>query len=165
LSGFGVFDLSVASGRLALSPMPGVHGAFSEDLRQIIDWAPDHVLSLTEASEMASCGATDLGPALTARGIRWHHAPIVDFGTPARAFLRNWPDVSDRLRTSLSRGGRVLIHCRGGCGRSGMVALRLMIEMGEAPHDALTRLRAVRPCAIETDAQQVWAMAAQRPRL
>jgi hypothetical protein len=33
----------------------------------------------------------------------------------------------------------------------------LMIEMGEDADDALTRLRAVRPCAVETDAQLAWA--------
>ena len=63
---------------------------------------------------------------------------------------------------ALRGGGRVLVHCRGGCGRSGMVALRLMIEAGEAPDEALSRLRSVRPCAVETKAQMGWAMAAER---
>jgi hypothetical protein len=43
-----------------------------------------------------------------------------------------------------------------------MVALRLMIELGEAPDDALARLRVVRSCAVETDAQMAWALAAKR---
>jgi protein-tyrosine phosphatase len=45
----------------------------------------------------------------------------------------------------------------GGCGRSGSVALRLMVETGEAAADAFIRLRAARPCAVETDAQYRWA--------
>jgi len=57
----------------------------------------------------------------------------------------------------LQGGGRVLIHCRGGCGRSGMAALRLMIESGEEAGAALSRLRALRPCAVETEAQMAWA--------
>ena len=51
----------------------------------------------------------------------------------------------------------MLVHCRGGCGRSGMAVLRLMVEAGEAPEEALARLRAVRPCAVETEAQMDWA--------
>jgi hypothetical protein len=45
----------------------------------------------------------------------------------------------------------------GGCGRSGTALLRLMVESGEDPIPALTRLRAARPCAVETPAQFAWA--------
>ena len=38
-----------------------------------------------------------------------------------------------------------------------MVVLRLMMECGERPAAALARLRAVRPCAVETQAQMAWA--------
>jgi hypothetical protein len=38
-----------------------------------------------------------------------------------------------------------------------MAALRLMVEMGEPVTDALARLRFVRHCAVETDAQYDWA--------
>src|SRR5690606_33735699 len=58
---------------------------------------------------------------------------------------------------ALEGGGRVLVHCLGGCGRSGMVALRLMIGAGETPEVALRHLRGVRPCAVETEAQLAWA--------
>ena len=58
--------------------------------------------------------------------------------------------ASNAALSALQGKGRVLIHCMGGCGRSGMAALRLMIEAGEAPGAALERLRAVRPCAVET---------------
>ena len=32
-----------------------------------------------------------------------------------------------------------------------------MVESGEKPEAALQRLRAVRPCAVETEAQYLWA--------
>lgn len=60
---------------------------------------------------------------------------------------------------TLRNGGKVLAHCRGGCGRSGMAVLRLMVELGEAPDVALARLRDARPCAVETQAQLDWAAA------
>jgi protein-tyrosine phosphatase len=79
----------------------------------------------------------------------------VDYGVPAGG----WPDVSVDLHAVLAKGGRIVVHCRGGCGRTGMIALRLMIEAGEVLEVALERLRAVRPCAVETEAQRVWASA------
>ena len=44
-----------------------------------------------------------------------------------------------------------------GCGRAGMMVLRLMIAAGEEANTALVRLRAARPCAVETDDQMRWA--------
>ncbi len=64
----------------------------------------------------------------------------------------------DELSARLAAGGRIALHCMGGCGRSGMLALRLMVRAGEAPEAALARLRAARPCAIETAAQLAWAV-------
>ena len=70
-----------------------------------------------------------------------------------------WPEVSALAAGILSSGGGVLAHCYGGCGRSGMAVLRLMVEAGEDAQAALIRLRAVRPCAVETEAQLAWATA------
>jgi len=38
-----------------------------------------------------------------------------------------------------------------------MMALRLMVDAGEDPQVALTRLRETRPCAVEKEAQFIWA--------
>ena len=42
-----------------------------------------------------------------------------------------------------------------------MAALRLMVEAGEDGVAALARLREMRPCAVETEAQMAWALAPQ----
>jgi len=157
-----VYAVSAGQGILAISPMPGVGGDFAGDVQHLIEWKPALVVSLVSEAELATAGATGLGPRLVDAGARWEHLPIHDFGVPDDAFDEAWPVVSANARRALTGGGRILVHCRGGCGRSGMVALRLMIELGEAPDDALARLRAVRPCAVETPQQMAWAMAAKR---
>ncbi len=101
--------------------------------------------------------AQDFGSDIQSRASRWVHLPIEDFGAPTSAVEEAWPGVSAAARHALAGGGRVLVHCRGGCGRSGMVVLRLMVECGERADKALERLRALRPCAVETDAQLAWA--------
>ena len=45
-------------------------------------------------------------------------------------------------------GGKVLIHCRGGLGRAGLVAALLLVEEGVSPPEAIRRVRAARPGAI-----------------
>lgn len=93
-----------------------------------------------------------------ARLCDWRHLPVTDFGVPGPDSAAAWPALAAEALAVLAAGGRVLVHCHGGCGRSGMVALRLMIGTGEGAEAALARLRAVRPCAVETGAQMEWAM-------
>lgn len=152
--------LSVADGILALCPLPGAGGDYVGDMDHIHDWQPGLVISMTTAVEHLQAGAEGLGQDFQAMGSRWHHLPLPDFSAPNTAMLEQWEEVSALARQALRGGGRVLVHCKGGCGRSGMVVLRLMIEAGELPTKALHRLRQVRPCAVETEAQMQWAMAA-----
>lgn len=154
---FALYSLDVAGGSLALSPLPGRSGDPEGDLAVVLAWRPDLVLTMTERPEMAARGAAGLGGRLAAAGVAWLHLPVADYGVPEGATADRWPDASRRARAVLARGGRVLVHCHGGCGRSGMAALRLMVETGEPAADALARLRAARPCAIETAAQMAWA--------
>ncbi len=156
--------IPVGGGILAIAPLPGGEGDYRGDLDHIRGWAPSIALSLTTEVEMIVAGVRDLGAHLQDQGTRWMHLPIEDFSPPGAAFAAAWPGVSAQVLRALAGGGRVLVHCRGGCGRSGMVALRLMIEAGEARDEALERLRNVRACAIETEAQMAWAMAATRAR-
>jgi protein-tyrosine phosphatase len=123
----------------------------------LIAWAPDCAVSMTGLDEMLRKDAGGFPDDLREAGIEWLHLPIEDFGSPADAIIAGWEQTSADLRGCLAEGGRVLVHCYGGCGRSGMIALRLMIDAGEAADAALARLRAVRPCAVETDGQMAWA--------
>ncbi|MBE9638242.1 protein-tyrosine phosphatase family protein [Salipiger mangrovisoli] len=157
-----IHALSVLDGILAISPLPGSGGDFPGDMEHVTEWRPAMVITLVTRAELEAAGAAALGIHVEDHGSRWVHLPIPDFGTPPDEMLRRWPEVSAQARQALSGGGRVLVHCRGGCGRSGMVALRLMIEAGEATDEALARLRHLRPCAVETEAQMGWALQAPR---
>jgi len=126
----------------------------------VLNWHPAMVLSMTQPGEFTLAGAASLGGNLRAAGVVWHPIPVADYGTPDHSGARLWPDISVQAARVLAEGGNILIHCFGGCGRSGMVALRLMVEAGEAPDVALRRLRNVRPCAVETPAQHHWAISA-----
>ena len=152
---FTLSPLPLRDGTLALCAVPT--GA---DARTALTaFAPALVISMTEPDELQSLGAGDLPDWLAAQGILWRGFPIPDFGTPPpRA---DWAALARDAASILDTQGRVLLHCRGGLGRSGMVALRLMIEAGENADTALTCLRAARPGAVETKAQEHWATTGQ----
>ncbi|MDX1819940.1 MAG: protein-tyrosine phosphatase family protein [Alphaproteobacteria bacterium] len=158
MSSLVIHALPVAGGILAIAPMPGGDGDYAADLAHLREWQPALLISLTTRIEMIESGSERLGQDMQERGARWVHLPIADFGVPDREVDARWREVSAIALKALSGGGRVLVHCKGGCGRSGMIALRLMIEAGEAAGPALKRLRTLRPCAIETEAQMDWAL-------
>jgi len=160
MRGFEVAVVGHGAGELGLSPLPGRDGDYAGDLDALLHWGPELVLTMTTAAELDSAGASTLGATLQARGVGWRHLPIEDFGAPRGETLALWPEAATAAREVLAGGGRVLAHCHGGCGRSGMAVLRLMIDAGEAPEAALLRLRAARPCAVETEAQMAWATGA-----
>ena len=147
----------VGGGRLGLCPLPGLDGDFHADLKVLVDWRPAIVLTMAEASELHAASAAGLGSRLSDSGIEWVHLPVRDFGGLSADTAAAWPGLAVRLHKELDAGKGVLVHCRGGQGRSGMIVLRLLVERGIAPKKALADLRRVRPGAVETAEQMAWA--------
>lgn len=154
--------LPVGGGILALSPLPGAGGAYKGDLEHLSSWRPAMVISLASPAEMLEAGADTLGQDVQDKGTRWVHLPMRPGQVPDASFEDLWPTVSAQARKALLGGGRVMIHSRSGRGRSGMLALRLMIEAGEAGDEAEARLEAVQGGRFLKYDQQHWALQAQR---
>ena len=149
-----IAGIEIGGRQRGICPMPGRTGDYAGDLAVLLAWSPRLVVTLAETGELAARGAASLPADLAAAGVDWLNLPIPDFGTPPRGLRDRWPALSPRLLAT----DRMVVHCMGGCGRSGMILLRLMVEDGEAPDAALARLRSARPCAVETKAQMRWAI-------
>lgn len=154
--------LPVGGGILALSALPGAGGDYAGDLEHLVNWRPAMVICMAEDTEMLAIGATHLGANVQNSGARWVHLPMGPEAAPPVQVQTQWPIVRDQARRALLGGGRVLMHCADGCGRSGMMALRLMIECGDAPDDALRRVSHLRGCAVGSEPQLAWALEAER---
>ncbi len=150
-------------GRVGLTFCPGKKQASAKsgawdrdldcDLDAIADWGAAVVVSLIESHEMEALAVTALGEKVAARHIRWLHLPITDVSTPGAHFERRWVEDGALLRDLLRAGFDVLVHCKGGLGRAGTIAARLLVELGWTSDAAIAAVRAVRPGAIETHVQ------------
>lgn len=91
--------------------------------------------------------------------------PIADQHAPDERFEARWAEVGPKVCELLAAGGRVLVHCRGGLGRAGTVAARILVETGVPPAEAILRVRTARNGAIENSIQEryVLALGAGRP--
>ncbi|MGI9390190.1 MAG: protein phosphatase [Boseongicola sp.] len=153
---WSISELRCGDGWLGIAPIPGRRGDYFADFAKLVRWEPSLVLTMVTDPELQRVGAETLGEDLAALEIGWRHLPVVDLGAPRDA-ASLWLGVSEEAHRILSVGGKVLAHCYGGCGRSGMALMRLMVEAGEDADPALERLREARPCAVETEEQRAWA--------
>ena len=168
-----IAELPVGPGTIGVTFLPGkrqpdgMTARHKRDLKADLDvvaaWNAACVVTLVEAHELERYGVAELGEQVRTRHMEWHHWPIPDFHAPDRAFDAAWPARSAMLRSLLARGGRVLVHCKGGLGRAGMIAARLLVDEGMTAAAAIAAVRKARsPDAIEVGAQERW-LAEARP--
>lgn len=131
------------------------------DLDALRDWGAAAVVTLMPLDELQAVQAGGIGAACEVRGMEWHHLPIRDVDVPDAAFETAWLYAGLRLRAHLRAGRNVLLHCRGGLGRSGTIAARLLVELGWDAQTAIRAVRAQRPGAIETRAQEAHVLNTQ----
>lgn len=140
-------------GRLAVAPRPRGGDWLDDELR---DWRSrgfDLVVSLLEYQEVRDF---DLGEELSlseTNGMGFLSFPIPDRGTP------DSPDAFRELVALLSdeldAGGSVLIHCRQGIGRSGLLAASLLAAAGVSRSEAARVVSQARGVTVpETDVQR-----------
>jgi len=128
------------------------------DLDAIHDWGAAAVVTLVEQKELTLLRVERLGEEVLRRNMLWFHFPIVDVSTPNQEFEQQWDASGNALHALLRNGRDVLVHCRGGLGRAGTIAARLLVELGMKPAIAIKHVRAVRPGAIETRAQEKYIL-------
>ncbi len=160
----GLIGITFAPGKKQKSAFSGIWDRdLAADLDVIVDWNAAAVVTLVESHELESLQISSIGSEVRRRHMEWHHLPIEDVSVPDSAFEATWEHNSSRLRSLLEGGYNVLIHCKGGLGRAGMLAARLLVELGTDAVTAIDLVRAARDKkAIETTPQERWVHAGSR---
>ena len=151
-------------GVIGMTPCPGIRlesarrGNVQKNLRRDLaacqQWGASGIVTFNETDEPHGLGVGDLGDQVLSGGMWWRQMPISDMDIPEDSFEDNWAVESKQIITSLVAGERVVLHCLAGLGRTGMMAARLLVDMGMAPALAVAEVRKVRPRAIQTDDQE-----------
>ena len=149
------------TGKLGLAACPGVRQSQAkndretrrrakQDLRAITRWGADGVVTLMEDDELERLGLYDLPDMIESQGLWWKYLPIEDMYLPDDRFESRWEVEGDSLRNALQEGQNIIIHCYAGLGRTGMIAARLMVELGMSPRRAIYSVRHANSCRIQT---------------
>ena len=129
------------------------------DLQVVRDWGAEIVVTLLEDFEVEEVQIGPLGDTLESLGMQWIHLPIPDKQAPGESFAPAWAVAGAQIHACLKNGGKILIHCMGGIGRTGTIAAQILIERGLPVDRAIAEVRRVRQGAIETVAQEVYLAA------
>lgn len=149
-------------GRLGLARAPGLRwppglerDPLGDDLRHL---SQDHgatlLVTLLTRREVERLG--DLKGGARAAGLRWLHHPIPDMQPPSSPAAA--ARVVARLEAHLAEGGTAVLHCLAGLGRTGTLAACLLVARGRDAAAAVAAVRAVRPGAIQTLAQEAFVV-------
>jgi ADP-ribosyl-[dinitrogen reductase] hydrolase len=153
--GLGKIGVTFCPGKVQTD---GATGSWNRDLatdiRAISDWGATTLVTLIEDHEIEALQVHGIEAECRRHGIDWLHLPIPDVSTPTDEFEAAWATVGEGLRSRLRNGFNVVVHCKGGLGRAGTIAARLVVEFGADPDDAVQRVREARPGAIETVEQE-----------
>src|SRR5690606_25814007 len=110
------------------------------DMREIAAWGPSLILTLLEPHEARELGVPDFATAIPG-GIEHRWLPIVDGSVHDSGWLARWRPVAKDVVARLRRGERVLLHCRAGRGRAGLVAGLLLRDCGLGGEEAIRWVR------------------------
>jgi Predicted protein-tyrosine phosphatase len=142
-------------GKLALAARPR-GGDWLE--QEMIEWrrsGTDEILSLLTAKEEKDLVLQDEAKFARAQGMKFISFPIEDRQVPASA--SEVTSVLEAINSGLASGKNLVIHCRQGIGRSGLMAACLLVSQGCDPGSAVKHLSAERGISIpETREQRHW---------
>ena len=140
-------------GKLIFTPCPGTKGiALEESLSQLRQAGASAVISLTPQTEMARLQVEGLPDACHKRGLDWFHLPVEDDAAPAAEFDQGWAREREKILAILDEEGALAIHCKGGSGRTGLMAAIILLERGMGLEQVTSTVQRLRPKALRLQA-------------
>ncbi|MEZ5095713.1 MAG: sulfur transferase domain-containing protein [Nocardioides sp.] len=145
-------------GRLSTMPRPDGGSALAGELAALAERGVTLVVSLLAEPESDQLGLAEEAEAAERAGLAFRRLPTPDFGVPEPGPAQ---DLANDLAARLAAGDHVVVHCRGGVGRSSLLAALVLVAEGDAPDQAWARLGDARGRPVpETDEQRAFV----RPR-
>ncbi len=148
------WELNVNQASLILTPCPGTKGVdLYQSLVQLKSQSADAIVTALSQKELSEKGLDDFGEQVQALGMQWYSLPIEDDCAPDANFSKQWEEVSPKLHQVVNDEGKVVMHCMGGSGRTGLLAANLLLELGWDLDTIYSQVKSLRPGAFTKQPQ------------
>ena len=149
----GVYPVSGPwPGRLLLASRPR-GGDWLED--EVAAWrrhGVDTIVSLLTGEEERELDLIHESSEARKSGLAFLSYPIPDRGVPCNT--STFFDLLGRIHRELQQGKNVLVHCRQGIGRTGLIAASLLVRDGMDPEIAMEQISKTRGVHVPETAEQ-----------
>lgn len=157
---------SESDGRIIMVRCPGlrardIQGRYiaqdlQADVEKIREWSPALVISILESHEFIHLGLPSyVEDTFRSSSMQQLLLPIPKNKPIEYSLSKLWHVINERVLTQLGSGQDVLVHSGADMGRAGYIAAKILVGQGVEPADAIARVRAIHPYAIESFAQEM----------
>lgn len=144
-------------GRLAISARPRGGDWLQDELKRWRSAGLDIVVSLLTPDEEEALDLQSEEQFCRHSGLDFRSFPIVDRSVPSPE-VKGLPLI-EQLDHELTQGKNIVIHCRQGIGRSGMIAAGILVARGIQAEVAMQRVGEARGVEVpETIRQRIWVV-------
>jgi protein-tyrosine phosphatase len=141
-------------GRLSIMPRPEGGASLDAALRSLRSSGVDLLVCLLTDRERRWLKLADEPAAAARAGLRYRSFPVRDFGVPAHDAAEA---LVEDVCVGLAAGEHVVLHCRGGIGRSSTVAAAILLRWHYGPEQAWDVVARGRGVPVpETGRQRRW---------
>lgn len=146
---YDCFTETGGSGRLIFTPCPGTKdAALADALLTLREAGATALITLMPDEELSQNSVTSLPAQCQALGIEWFQLPVADESVPGADFDERWQQHLPRILALLDADQAIAIHCKGGSGRTGLIAARILMARGVPLTEAVSQVQTLRPQAI-----------------
>ncbi|MEL7145931.1 MAG: dual specificity protein phosphatase family protein [Bacteroidota bacterium] len=133
----------IVAGKVAGSPQPGLYGDWDEQIEYLKRKKIDYVFSLTEEPLIEE--------EIKQENLHFMHLAIRDMDAP---MPRHAYAVLKTMKEAIDAGHVFLLHCKGGVGRTGMIAACYLVMDGYPAREAISKVRSIHSAYIQTKVQE-----------
>ena len=148
-------DDKMTSGEIGLTILPGrkdYSRSIDEDLKQLKEYKVDTIIPLITDDEFDHFGVGELLEKYQEYDFNVKRLPIMDQLVSSHQEMK---ELIDYLDERLQKNEKIVLHCVGGLGRSGLVAASYLKYKGRNAEDAINSVRKVRGVrAVESKIQE-----------
>lgn len=150
-------NLKNSTAKIILIPCPGYKTVeMTLALQQLKNNGAIALVTLMTSSELSLLQLENIGESVKSLGMEWFHLAIEDDCSPESEFLDQWTLVGPQIHQLLNKGNTIAIHCKGGSGRTGLIAGQILLERGENLESVISSIQALRPNAFILNEHQAY---------